>query len=187
MLRQYWDGNFMMFGREDHEIISTLEHYQSRGAPVNMPNEEFPISDLERLEMFHILPCAMLRDEDWVYFKPMEDVGVDVNTNAIMHLRNQAKFHEKLLRGGLYKIDPGRDLSRYPPLEKMKDPTFGCYYFLSKDIMDAMAHYDWDGLIGKYVEKGQERERILKHPNIGLNNTLRNNAIQERKNWIRNN
>lgn len=171
MLRVYWDGNFILAGREDEEITKTLEHYRSRGTPVNFPDEEHPIKEQEGIVVFHMLPAADL-EQEFLYFKPVKDVGFQVHPNAIMDLREQAMSYEKALRGGLYKIHPRREFSRMPPLDQLSDPRIACNFFVPKDVMEALAHYNWEEFAADYARAGRERERTLRHPNILLVNTV---------------
>jgi len=175
MLRVYWDGNFILAGRRDEEITETLEHYSSRGTPVHFPDEAHPITDKEGIVVFHMLPAADL-EQEFLYFEPVEDVGFQVHPNAIMDLREQAMGHEKALRGGLYKINPKRALSRMPSpdmlSEQGSDPRIACNFFVPKDVMEALAHYKWEEFAAGYVRAGREREKKLRHPNIKLVNTV---------------
>lgn len=173
MLKFYWNGNFILAGREDEEIIKTLEHYRLKGLNVIFPDQEFPIKDIEKIVVFHMLPLADL-DQEFLYFEPVEDVGFQLHPNAIMDLREQTMNYEKALRGGLYKIHPRRDFSRMPLLNKLSDARIACNFFVPKDVMEALAHYKWEEFAEGYARAGRERERKLKHPHIRLVNTVDN-------------
>ena len=179
MLRLYWEGNFILAGRKDKEILETIEHYQAEGTNIRLPDTPNPIKDIEKIVVFHMLPVARL-DQEFAYFEPVEDIGFQVHPNAIIDLLQQSVNYGKSLKGGLYQINPKRDLSRMPPLDKLSDPRTGCCFFLPKDAMEALAHHDWNELLVKYVSGAVEREKTLKHPHPGLNSTLQNNARQLR-------
>lgn len=168
-MRFYWPGNFILSARTDEEIIKTVEHFRSKGFPVELPSVEDPITDQTQIVAIHLLPVSV--GNNYIDVNPTNDVTFQVHSNAYLDLRDQAMNYEGSLRGGLYQIKPRRDLSRLPPLEKLPNPKLGCYFFFPKDVMEGLRKYDWAKNTPEVVRGNIEREK-LKHPNLGLNNTL---------------
>ncbi|MBS3140687.1 hypothetical protein J4405_00915 [Candidatus Woesearchaeota archaeon] len=167
MLKLYNTGNFLLAGRTNEDITRTLEHYKGRGFNVGFPAEDNAIFDSDSFVVFHMLPIADLT-MNFLDIGPLNDVTFQVHPNAVKDLENQAQNYEKALRGGLYKLEPRRDLTRLPPLHTLEDIKIGCYFFLPKDVWEALREYDFSEFTAERLEYEGRRNQI-KHPNLDLN------------------
>jgi len=55
-----------------------------------------------------------------------------------------------------------------PPLHTLEDIKIGCYFFLPKDVWEALREYDFSEFTAERLEYEGRRNQI-KHPNLDLN------------------